>query len=1106
MVFRLFKGKGQGQDCLSLTLEEAGLVFRGAGALAGLPAVEWLARGHEFSPPHGDAILYLSQLEQDDIAPTLDDQLILDWESFYRLKADENHDDGLRLLGLPPTCMLTPSLRSEGALSDCDFAIGLGWLDDRGNAVGASRKGGAILQGERWSLLPESAWLLVEAVGAFARRADSERSRDAQDRAFGRIRRLAREAGATVDGFIAKTLVITPENLELELRADWVGGTQVVEIVPGLEDVPKEKWIDIFDSYSRVQDHYVMPTDEGGVLRVIPSPEVGTILTEIKRMPGRRVAGKRAQNFIRNPYAALGGDIARALPVEVFERARRQAGIVLFSFTCRALRDPKGLIHEVEIELSPDNAEAPTPVPLTVTDKLALKTFADAIHAALATGETCFRWHGREFELDGNAPIQLSRISIWLAENWAAENPSLTAEDVFDLSRYGERIAGIGIDKPVMPPYEAVDRSGTAWMPETLAPIIRWTPVDSVIPIEIAVSRETFDNLDCKIREVAAQQGDLVAMAEWPAPLTLDNARELLAAMAPAFGVKASPSPGEEPASMTGQSDEPAEQPGAPRSEKLTLILKDNVDSARYVEQRADALRIPSDIEPSLPAALKANVDLKPHQLHGVAWLQHLWRLAPDVRGCLFADDMGLGKTLQLLSFIVWQHETCHNAPPTLVVAPVSLLENWGNEIAKFFRPGLRVLTLYGDALRDVRMPRHALDDALIEQGLTNFLRPDWLGDAQVVLTTYETLRDQEFSFSTIRWGIMVCDEAQRIKTPNALVTRAAKKQNARFRIACTGTPVENRLTDLWCLFDFVQPGLLGVLTEFAKTYSKPIEARTEDQREALDTLRKLIEPQVMRRMKEDVADLPQKILDKGCTKLDLSPLQASLYERALAEYRKAVDGASKTAGTMAILSMLHTLRTICAHPVAAGDNTLPSLADFSKRSPKMRWLMQALDAIRARGEKVIVFTEFREIQRALQRYIGERFGLTVTVINGDTTVQAGSDKSRQARIDAFQAAPGFGVIILSTTAVGFGVNVQAANHVIHFTRPWNPAKEDQATDRAYRIGQTRPVTVYCPTVTATNFVTFEAKLDTLLTAKRELARDMLNGAEDIRPDDWQDL
>ena len=156
----------------------------------------------------------------------------------------------------------------------------------------------------------------------------------------------------------------------------------------------------------------------------------------------------------------------------------------------------------------------------------------------------------------------------------------------------------------------------------------------------------------------------------------------------------------------------------------------------------------------------------------------------------------------------------------------------------------------------------------------------------------------------------------------------------------------------------------------------------------------------------------------------------------------------------MAVLSMLHTLRGVCAHPIEAGEKQLPALQDFSKRSPKMRWLMDALQTIRAKDEKVIVFTEFREIQRALQRYIGERFGLIVTVINGDTSTQAGSDKSRQCEIDAFQATPGFGVIILSTTAVGFGVNVQAANHVIHFTRPWNPAKEDQATDRAYRIGQ----------------------------------------------------
>jgi SNF2 family DNA or RNA helicase len=172
-----------------------------------------------------------------------------------------------------------------------------------------------------------------------------------------------------------------------------------------------------------------------------------------------------------------------------------------------------------------------------------------------------------------------------------------------------------------------------------------------------------------------------------------------------------------------------------------------------------------------------------------------------------------------------------------------------------------------------------------------------------------------------------------------------------------------------------------------------------------------------------------------------------------------------------------------------------------------MAWLIERLRKIRAGGEKVIIFTEFRDIQRMLQRYVGEEFGIRVAVVNGDTSVSGGgSSKSRQGIIDAFQSSAGFNVIILSTTAVGFGVNVQAANHVIHYTRSWNPAKEDQATDRAYRIGQDKQVFVYCPTVTSERFITFEAKLDTLLEAKRRLAGDMLNGADDIALREWENV
>ena len=213
-------------------------------------------------------------------------------------------------------------------------------------------------------------------------------------------------------------------------------------------------------------------------------------------------------------------------------------------------------------------------------------------------------------------------------------------------------------------------------------------------------------------------------------------------------------------------------------------------------------------------------------------------------------------------------------------VAPVSLLENWKDELDKFFQPGtLPVLTAYGDALKTLRVPREAIDERLrTEDGLVRFLQPNWIGSARLVLTTYETLRDLEFSFAAQRWSVMVCDEAQRIKNPAAMVTRAAKKQNADFRIACTGTPVENTLADLWCLFDFIQPGLLGTLNAFGRRYRKPIEARTEEEQARVEELRARIAPQILRRTKAEVAkDLPRKQVDAAFSRLPLSTEQRRL-------------------------------------------------------------------------------------------------------------------------------------------------------------------------------------------------------------------------------------
>ena len=472
------------------------------------------------------------------------------------------------------------------------------------------------------------------------------------------------------------------------------------------------------------------------------------------------------------------------------------------------------------------------------------------------------------------------------------------------------------------------------------------------------------------------------------------------------------------------------------------------------------------------------------------------------------ADDMGLGKTVQLLTFVASCFEKDPRLDPALIVAPVSLLENWTTELRKFFKADtLNILTLYGDGLVGKKLRRDELDEDLVREGLTRFLKPDWRGKANLVLTTYETLRDLEFSFASERWSIMICDEAQKIKNANALVTRAAKKQNVRFRIACTGTPVENSLADLWCLFDFAQPGLLGALNDFGTKYRRPIEAKTDEERARVDELRKVIEPQLIRRLKRDVAkDLPRKLMVDSCKGLPMSQYQKTLYSHAIGIFKARGAGASKQRFSNH-LELLHYLKRICTDPQPSGQLAhAEPFKEYIKKSPKMNWLITELKKIREQSEKVIVFTEYRDIQRVVQSYVRDQLGITADIINGDTTAYSGSITSRQKRIDAFQKKPGFGVIILSPLAVGFGVNIQAANHVIHYTRTWNPAKEDQATDRAYRIGQEKDVFVYCPTVIDPSFKTFEKKLDELLEWKRNLSGDMLNGSGDLSGNDFGEL
>ena len=294
----------------------------------------------------------------------------------------------------------------------------------------------------------------------------------------------------------------------------------------------------------------------------------------------------------------------------------------------------------------------------------------------------------------------------------------------------------------------------------------------------------------------------------------------------------------------------------------------------------------------------------------------------------------------------------------------------------------------------------------------------------------------------------MICDEAQKIKNPNALVTMAAKKQKVQFKIACTGTPVENTLTDLWCLFDFVQPGFLGGLNEFGRTYSKPIEAKTEVEKQRIAELREKIKPQILRRIKKEVAtELKNKIIVNDCQSLPISPFQLSIYTQAISLFAKRNEPGNRSPFKNH-LELLQYLRVICTDPrhIGTESSTLDSIESYRKKAPKLHWLLDTLITIKNKDEKVIVFCEFKGIQRLLRHYINEKFGFAPDIVNGDTQASANHERSRQKRIRDFQQKQGFNIIILSPIAVGYGVNIQKANHVIHYTRTWNPAKEDQAT------------------------------------------------------------
>jgi HJR/Mrr/RecB family endonuclease len=1061
---------------------------------------------------------YLSDLFIDGKCQLSSEGVLLPWDVFYQLVEDPEHSVLLALIDPPNISRAVPIFENTGTVSDAIFHVQItGWvLDGQKVDLQIVNPPEVSVRGKTAIVTREVNDLLGALSTTFGSSAQP-RSQQENEAAWGLTRSLALKAGALFGSrYLASTIVLTPQTLRIPANKQESSFGRVYTVEPTFDGAP-DGWLAAFDGFHAVQDHYDI-TRDGGRVRIILSEPVRKVLEVVKReMPTRKVSGAKAEMFVHNPRAYL-GDYAEGVLDET-EKSVESADVdtVATSFHLEpAIKN--GSIVSSTLIINEFYADGYTCSFKEVIESAeALTKLTAKIGDALSDRRLIITFNEFDLTLDANAEVELDRM-ISILRTWQSQGAAIIKlEDIYELSGYSDRIEGIGIAKPMyVPVLQKEKKEGdevNGWLPNDLTPILKVMLPGIEDFVLVPLTKDWVEQYEGKVAEAEKSGAATVDDPAIPSSLETAQARILVDGFKTLMrgqessGAATKPGKGQD---SSGQNKET----GSGRKKKETLLIKSNFHSIDYVEVRKASLTPPDGVEPRLPITLRPNIQLKAHQLYGVAWFQHLYSKAPnEVRGCLLADDMGLGKTVQLLSVLGEIFEDEPDAPPSLILVPKSLLQNWASEVEKFFTPSYpKYLVLYGNELVDRKQPRHRIDEELRTKGIADLLVPNWVGQNKLIITTYDVLTSFEFSFAKQDFTFVICDEAQRIKNPATNVSSAVRKLKAKFRVACTGTPVENSLVDLWCLFDFFQPGLLGSLEEFFKTYRKPIECKSNEQVQALRRLQSLIRPQTLRRTKKDIAaDLPKKLFavsgqdlsdrtlkpvleDQDLLKVDITDHQRVLYKnglRRLQEARLEKDG--KRRGRLSF-DALHFMKAVCAEPYCLpGKKFVPDSAGIDvhlRNSPKLAWMLSELKDIETKGEKAIVFTEIRQVQAALHFFLRERFKLKPFIVNGES-------ENRQSYIDKFSAKDGFDVIILSPLAAGTGLNVVAANHVFHFTRAWNPAKEAQATDRAYRIGQQKDVIVYCPTIVDTAdslYITFEQRLDQLLKEKAALASTAIDG------------
>lgn len=492
------------------------------------------------------------------------------------------------------------------------------------------------------------------------------------------------------------------------------------------------------------------------------------------------------------------------------------------------------------------------------------------------------------------------------------------------------------------------------------------------------------------------------------------------------------------------------DQQSQPNLSNYILEIFENFTHVEYnkpLAEQKEGLRKSQVFDSKPPKGF--NAILKPFQTEGFKWMK---TLRATGNGGLLADDMGLGKTIQVVAYLLYLKEQ-KKLTPTLIVLPKTLIENWFNELHKF-APSLT-------------------DNIYIHTGPNRLKDDGKITTYDIVLTTYHTLSRDQIILGKVDWEMVICDEAQAIKNPSTANSNAIKALKSKGRLALTGTPVENNLTELWSIVDFVQPGILGSLNSFRELYEDKLEDE-DSYADIQSSIEEKIKYIYLRRTKagELKGQLPQKI-DQPIP-VNIGKEQDKLYQDYIEKVNnKEING----------LQAIQKLKMLCSHPGLVDDGFRNISA---KRVPKLHKTIDLLKDIKRKNEKVIIFTEYLKMQTILKREILMSFNIEAAIING-------SSNSRQSIVNEFNQKPGFNVLILSPKAAGTGLTITGANHVIHYTRWWNPAVENQATDRVYRIGQEKDVTVYYPIVEAKgDSRTVEQVIDDILVVKKKLAENVI--------------